>query len=103
MHPSLAEKRAAIAAICQRFGVRRLDVFGSAARGTDFDPARSDVDFLVEFDTDPRSARLADWLDLKSALEAVVGRSVDLVEQGTLRNPFVRADIDRSRQPLYGA
>lgn len=37
-------------AICRRFGVRRLDVFGSASRGTDFDPEHSDVDFLVEFD-----------------------------------------------------
>lgn len=103
MHPILFEKRGAIAAVCQRYRVRRLDVFGSAARGTDFDTSRSDVDFLVEFDADPRNARLADWLDLKLALEAVVGRSVDLVEHGALRNPFVRADVDRSRQAVYGA
>ena len=45
----IAEHRAEIAALCRRFGVRRLAVFGSAARGADFDPARSDVDFLVEF------------------------------------------------------
>jgi predicted nucleotidyltransferase len=35
--------------LCRRFHVRRLDLFGSAT-GNDFDPARSDLDFLVEFD-----------------------------------------------------
>lgn len=61
------------------------------------------MDFLVEFETDPRAARFSDWMDLKAALEAVVGRAVDLVEPGALRNPYVRADVDRTRQPLYGA
>ncbi|HZZ63539.1 MAG TPA: nucleotidyltransferase domain-containing protein [Roseiarcus sp.] len=48
MLPLIAERRSEIADICRRFGVRRLAVFGSAARGRDFDPARSDLDFLVE-------------------------------------------------------
>ena len=47
MLPLIAERRSQIADICRRFGVRRLAVFGSAARGQDFDPGRSDVDFLV--------------------------------------------------------
>lgn len=49
MHLHLAEKRNALTELCRRHGVRRLDVFGSAARGIDFDPARSDTDLLVEF------------------------------------------------------
>ena len=49
MHPAIAPHRPGIAAICQRYGIRRLEVFGSAARATDFDPNRSDADFLVEF------------------------------------------------------
>jgi len=48
MHPSIAAKRPKIVEICRRFHVRRLEVFGSAARGDDFDPACSDADFLVE-------------------------------------------------------
>lgn len=43
-------RRTEIADLCRRFHVRRLEVFGSAARGTDFDPARSDVDLLVTYD-----------------------------------------------------
>lgn len=49
MHPLIAEHRTAIAEISQRYQIRRLDVFGSAARADDFDPATSDADFLVEF------------------------------------------------------
>lgn len=50
MHVAIADKKEELAAICRRYGVARLDVFGSAARGTDFDPQTSDADFLVEFD-----------------------------------------------------
>jgi predicted nucleotidyltransferase len=58
--------------------VRRLNLFGSAARG-DFDPQRSDVDFLVEFD---RTHTDALYFGLKEALEGLLGRPVDLVESG---------------------
>ena len=47
--------REELQALCRRFHVRRLDLFGSAARG-DFDPVRSDIDFLVEFDRRHREA-----------------------------------------------
>lgn len=56
-----------IAAVCKRFGVRRLAVFGSAVTG-DFAPDRSDVDVLVEFDTDLASTRTSgsrDRLDVE--------------------------------------
>ncbi len=52
MHNAIADKREELAALCRRYDVVRLEVFGSAARGTDFDPATSDADFLVEFDPD---------------------------------------------------
>ena len=45
----IKEKREAVAEHCRRLNVRRLDVFGSAANGS-FDPAKSDIDFLVEMD-----------------------------------------------------
>jgi len=50
MHPVVARHREAIAEVCRRHRVHRLEVFGSGARGLDFDPQRSDVDLLVEFD-----------------------------------------------------
>ena len=49
MHPDILHKCEAIAALCREYSVARLEVFGSAARGSDFDPARSDADFLVTF------------------------------------------------------
>ena len=48
MHPIIQSKRDAIVTLCQRFRVRQLEVFGSAAKGRDFDPAHSDVDFLKD-------------------------------------------------------
>lgn len=50
MHHLIDQHRAGIATMCRRYGVRRLEVFGSAARGEDFDPVASDADFLVAFD-----------------------------------------------------
>ena len=58
-------------------GVVRLDAFGSAARGTDFDPERSDADFLVEFGRPEGMNRFHQYFDCKFALEDMLGRSVD--------------------------
>ncbi len=53
MHAAVERHRAAIEELCRRYGVTKLDVFGSATR-EDFDEARSDVDFLVEFEMGAR-------------------------------------------------
>jgi predicted nucleotidyltransferase len=89
--------------LCRRFYVRRLDLFGSAARG-DFDPEHSDIDFLVEFDREhPEALSFNTYFGLKEALEALLGRPVDLVEAGAVRNPYLKASIDSSREPLFEA
>lgn len=96
------DRRAQIAQLCRHHRVQQLEVFGSAARGTDFDPDRSDVDLLVSYlpDTHPG---IGAYLDLRDALADVLGRPVDLVMENAVENPFVRAGIERSRQPLYAA
>jgi predicted nucleotidyltransferase len=87
--------------LCRRYGVRRLDLFGSAATNA-FDPQRSDLDFLVEFDDDP--AHLFDrYFGLKESLEALYGRSVDLVTTGSLRNPYFIDAVAQTRRPVYAA
>ena len=65
MHRDIAERRLKLAELCQRYGAIRLEVFGSAARGDDFDPARSDADFLVTFTPAARNdlAAFADFKD----------------------------------------
>jgi predicted nucleotidyltransferase len=103
MIPALTGHRADIAALCRQFHVRRLEVFGSAARGDDFDASRSDIDLLVTYYPDAPGPSLAEYFDLRDQLAALLGREVDLVMAGAPRNPFVRADIERSKELLYAA
>ena len=77
-------------------------MFGSAARAEDFDPASSDADFLVEFAPGVQPG-LDNFFGAKAALEALLGRGVDLVESGAVRNPYVLASINRSREAVYAA
>jgi predicted nucleotidyltransferase len=102
MQPIIAEKRAELTELCRRFHVRRLDLFGSAAR-EDFDPTRSDVDFLVEFEPVPPAAYAEAYFGLRAALAALFGRKIDLVTAPSLVNPYLRAAIEAERQPLYRA
>jgi uncharacterized protein len=95
-------RRNDIAEICRRFHVSRLDVFGSAARGLDFDPARSDVDLLVTY-LPGHQPGIAAYQDLRDALSNLLGRPVDLVMETAVENPYILAGIDRSRQALYAA
>ena len=104
MHPAIAEKRENLVNLCRRYGVTRLDVFGSAARGGDFDAATSDVDFLVQFG--PQGDDLARFLDLKDALEALLGRPVDLVDRKAIeasRNYIRRRRILAGAEAVYAA
>ncbi len=95
--------REELRALCRRLHVRRLDVFGSAARG-DFDPKRSDLDFLVEFDPQAAEAlSLKTFFRLKEGLEALFGRNVDLIEPSAIRNPYLKASIEDSREPVFEA
>ena len=78
MHAAIAQHHASIAVICQRYGISRLEGFGSAARADDFNPASSDADFLVEFEPGVQPG-LDTFFGAKAALEALLGRGVDLV------------------------
>lgn len=102
MHSLISDNREAIAALCKRFHVLRLDVFGSAAAGG-FDPSRSDVDLLVEFDDAMPIRRFRAYFELKAELEKLFGREVDLVEPGGIRNEYYRRGIEATRERLYAA
>ena len=102
MHPAIAQHRSGITAICQRYRISRLEVFGSAARSVDFNPDSSDADFLVEFAPDAQPG-LNEFFGAKAALEQLLGRGVDLVEPGAVRNPYVMASINRNREAVYAA
>ena len=102
MHPAINQHRSGIAAICQRFRIRKLEVFGSAARADDFNPESSDADFLVEF-AQGVQPDLQTLFGAKAALEKLLGRGVDLVEPGAVRNPYVLESINPSREAVYAA
>jgi len=103
MHMTIDRNRTEIAMLCRRYGVRRLEVFGSAARGTDFDPIASDADFLVEFEPGSGLSPLEQFFGLADALKRLLGRPVDLVEPGAIRNPFILADINKAREVVYAS
>lgn len=102
MIAALDEHRGDVVALCRRFGVRRLDVFGSAVSG-EFDAARSDVDFLVEIDPPRGMSRFDAFFGLKESLEDLLGRPVDLVDPSALDNPYFAATVQTTRQALYAA
>ncbi len=99
MIPLLENKRPELASLCRRFGVKKLDVFGSAASG-DFDPARSDVDLIASFaDTTPGYADR--FLSFAEAVEVLLAHPVDLLTDRAIRNPAFRQEVERLRQCVY--
>ena len=92
MIAEISSHREELEQLCRRFHVRRLDLFGSAS-SDDFNPARSDLDFLVEFE--PEASSFDIYFGLKESLEALFGRSVDLVESSAIRNPYFKASVEQ--------
>jgi len=102
MIPEIEQRRRELEDLCRRFGVRRLEVFGSAAAGP-FRQERSDLDFLVEFEP-PLGPGYADrYFGLLEALEALFGHPMDLGVASAVRNPYFRESVDRTRTVLYAA
>lgn len=95
-------QRDSLVVLCERFGVTRLDLFGSAVTGG-FDPARSDLDLLVEIEPPAGVSRFDAYFGLKEALEELLGLPVDLVDPSALRNPFFAATVEPTREVLYAA
>lgn len=95
-----AERSERLKALCRRWKIRELSVFGSLARG-DAGPD-SDIDLLIEYEAG------ADWSLLDSArlraeLADLFGRPVDLVRERNVTNPYRLATIQRDRRLLYAA
>ena len=88
-----------IIALCRHYGVSKLDLFGSAT-GPNWDPERSDFDFIVAFESYAPgiATRLIGFCD---ALEALLGSPVDLVFDRAMK-PRVRSFVANQRQPIYG-
>ena len=102
MHSLIDEKRDQIIELCRRYRVRALELFGSAA-GDRFDPATSDLDFLVDYEALPPREHAACYFGLLFSLQDLFGRDVDLVEVSAVRNPYFLQAIAGDRVLLYAA
>lgn len=100
MTPLIDSHRDELTELCRRFRVRRLELFGSATRGG-FDPQKSDLDFLVEFEDLPAAAYADAYFGLLESLTELFQRPVDLVVSSAVRNPYFRASMEKNRSLLY--
>ena len=98
----LQRKHDAIVAACARYGVARLEAFGSALR-QDFKLGESDLDLLVDFRPMDSYARVGAYFGLLNELRALLGGEVDLVMVGAIKNPYIARNIERTKQLLYAA
>ena len=86
--------------LCHQFRVRSLVLFGSA-NTAEFDPERSDVDLIAEFDEARAGDKVAQYFDLKDALERLLRRPVDLLTKAPIRNPYLRRSIEQNQRRLF--
>lgn len=100
MHALIEHHRQQIADLCRKYGVRRLEAFGSILR-EDFDLAGSDVDIVVDFDTQAAGSRLHRYFGFKAEMESLLARPVDLVELAAMPDTRLKRIIQRSKVPVY--
>lgn len=102
MNRLIEEKRQQLERVCRQRHVRRIDLFGSAT-GSGFDPAKSDLDFVVAFQ-DLALDQYADaYFGLLEDLQAVFQRPVDLVVDSAIQNPYFRQAVESTRTLIYEA
>ena len=96
----IAQYKDEIARLCKSFGIKRLEIFGSAST-SDFN-AESDIDCLIEFDGSGGS-HFHRYFDFKDALEALFERDVDVVVGSAMRNPYFKAEVESRKKLVYAA
>ncbi len=99
---AIEQHREELRRLCRRFGVRRLEVFGSAAVG-ESQPGKSDIDLLVEFEAVGGAGPADRYFGLLESLEATLGCRVDLVVASAIKNPYFRESVERTKTLLYAA
>ncbi len=95
----IESKRSELKALCERYRVGRLALFGSALRD-DSDSGHSDLDFSVEFQPMTPHEHAESYFDLLEELEDLFARRMSLVEIGAVRNPYFRREIEARQETL---
>ncbi|WP_246050323.1 nucleotidyltransferase family protein [Neolewinella litorea] len=102
MHTLIRENIGQIAAACRKYAVKELSVFGSVLEEERF-AASSDVDVYVDFDESNISLeRYADYyFALHAELETILDRPVDITTKRSLKNPFFKEELNRTKQSIF--
>ena len=87
--------------LCAKHKVKKLFVFGSVL--THSFQEKSDIDFIVDFDSIALEKYADNYFDLKEAFEKLFHRPIDLLEEKGIRNPYFKAEVERQRQLIYGS
>ncbi len=89
-----------IKAFCEQLSVARLDLFGSAT--TEEFNDESDLDFVVDFQ--PNQSNLLDkFLALQNHLQNLFNRKIDLITGKSIRNPYLKASIEKTRKNVFAS
>lgn len=97
----IADNLEPIRDLCRQHGIQRLNLFGSATTGA-FDPETSDLDFIVDLG-EYTSGTDFRYIDLIGDLESILGHSVHMITESSIRNDYFREAVDRQRVNLYEA
>lgn len=100
--PEITSKQTELVSLCKKYRVRSLAIFGSALTDS-FDPRQSDFDFHVDFEAMPPSVYADAYFGLLEGLQALFDRPIDLVTESSLRNPWLRREIEQNQSLLYAA
>lgn len=103
MHQVIIDKQEEIAEVCRKYNVAKLEIFGSAARGVDFDPDKSDADFLVEFNQSSALSLSKRFFGMIGDLRSTLGREVDLLTAQCVKKKHLLEAINRDRQVVYAS
>lgn len=96
----LREKHSDFVDLCRSHKVDKIYAFGSSI--TDhFDPEKSDIDIVVKIDIDEPADRGEALLSLWDKLETLFQRKVDLLTEDSIRNPYLKANINRTKKLIY--
>jgi uncharacterized protein len=86
--------------LCRVHKVEKIYAFGSSITNH-FDPKTSDIDIVVKIDIEDPADRGEALLSLWDNLEALFQRKVDLLTEDSIRNPFLKNNIDRTKKLIY--
>ena len=96
-------KKTELEAICRKYQVTVLELFGSAAKGH-FDQEASDLDFVVQFQETGTYVGSADrYFGLLESLEQLFDRHIDLVVKKAIKNPYFAEEVEESKVLVYAA